>query len=59
MLRSDLDSAQRLDRISTAFLDAFWQCLHDDPIARDNDSERARIAGRLAVSALPAEEVPA
>lgn len=59
MLRSDLDSAHRLDRISTAFLDAFWQCLHDDPTARDNDSERARIAGQLAISALTSEEVPA
>lgn len=59
MIRSDLDSAKHLDKVSDTFLNAFWQCLHDDPTARDNDAERARIAGRLAISALTSEEVPA
>jgi len=59
ILRSDLCSAKHLDKVSETFLNAFWQCLHDDPSARENDAERARIAGRMAVSALTAEEVPA
>ena len=52
MLEVDKERADTLNRTSKAFLDAFWQAIHDDPHARDNDAERAKNAGRAAVAAL-------
>ena len=52
MLAEDKERAERLDKVSQAFLEAFWQAIHDDPHARDNNSEGAINAGHAAIAKL-------
>lgn len=50
--QSAIDEAHTLDAIAEAYLEAFWQTIHNDPTARDNNAEKAVRAGHLAIDAL-------
>ena len=47
--RDDFARADELNRVSRTFLEAFWQEIHDNPNARDNNAEAARKAGQAAI----------
>lgn len=52
LLETDRERANKLNQESSVFLEAFWQCIHDNPHARDNNAEHAITAGRAAVAAM-------
>ena len=54
-LKADADRAAALNLESAAFLEAFWQAIHVNPAARENNAALAILAGREAVKRLHAE----
>lgn len=44
--KESFERAKELEKVSKTFLDGFWQEIHVNPHARDNDSEAAIKAGR-------------
>lgn len=47
---ADYEKAENLDRIATAFLNAFWADLHNNPKHGENNAQKAIQAARLAIA---------